>query len=120
MADYPSTLPMPDAGSYSAIVDQGLIRTSFPVTAPNQVKNYNAPRVDINMTFSMTNADYETWLAWMMANGYDWFNMPVVSPRTPTDITSIQLVRLSSPVQVTKKGDNWLSATVAAELIPSS
>ena len=117
MADYPTTLPMPE--SYAGIVDEGLIRTSFSVTAPNQVKNYNAPRVDISMTFSMTNADYETWLVWMMANGYDWFNMPVVSPRTPTDITSTQLVRLSSPVQVTKKGDNWLSATVAAELLPA-
>lgn len=116
MADYPPTLPLPD--QYTGIIDQGLIRTSFPVTAPNQVKGYNSPRTDISMTFSMDDATYETWLTWMTSNGYDWFNMPVVSARTPTDITSIQRVRLSSEITLTKRGDNWLSATVAAELVP--
>ena len=118
MPDYPTTLPLPEPDNYNGTLDQGLIRTSFRVTAPNQVKGYNSYREDISMSFSMDNDTYDAWITWVNSNGYDWFNMPVVSSRTPTDITSTQLVRFSSDVQVAKQGDNWLTVTVGAELQP--
>lgn len=120
MPDYPSTLPRPDEGSYAGVIDQGLIRTSFRVTSPSQVKGYNSPREDIVMTFSMENGTYNEWQSWVNANAYDWFNMEIVSSRSPADITSNQLVRFTSDVQVLKRGDNWLSATVSLELVPSA
>ncbi|GAG52471.1 unnamed protein product, partial [marine sediment metagenome] len=116
--DYPATLPLPDHGTYAGSVDQGLIRTTVPSAQANQIYGFNSPRVDISMTFKMVNDKYAEWLTWVKANAFDWFNMPVISPATPTDITSVQSVRFTSDIQYTKLGDNWLSVTVACELIP--
>ena len=117
MADYPSTLPMPD--SYSGVESVGLLSSEGGGPELNRRKSYNSRRIDFQMTFSMDNSTYKTWLSWMQTNGYDWFNMPVIAGRLPTgEIDSIQRTRLTSPITYAKQGDNWLSVSVSAELVP--
>lgn len=118
MTEYPTTLPLPDRGTYSGSVDYGLQRTSFPVAAPNQLIGFNAYTTKITMTFSMINDDYADWLEWVTDWGWGWFEMPVVSTKNPVLITSTQQVRFISDLAYQKRGDNWLSVSVTAELLP--
>ena len=118
MITYPTNLPTPDFGSYYGVVDEGLIRTSFPVPAPTQVVWFNSPTVNITMTFSMDNATWLEWSEFASSYGYDWFLMPIVSPKNPLIITSTHRVRFISDMQYQKRGDNWLSITVTAEMVP--
>ena len=115
---YPETLPLPDYGSYSGTVDQGLVRTSFPIAAPRQLVGFNSPSVNITMTFSMHNDTWFEWSTFANTHGYDWFMMPVVSQKAPVVITSNHRVRFISDIQYQKLGDGWLSATVTAEMVP--
>lgn len=116
MPDYPGAYPLPDEGSYSGAIRLGVSRTEVPAARPDQRLRYNAPRVEVSMTFTMTNDDYDTWRTWVEANAYNWFNMPVVSPHEPDDITSTRPVRFISDINYQKQGDDWLSVTVAAEI----
>jgi len=115
---YPDTLPLPDHGSYAGVGDAGLVRTSLPTPAANQIETYNSERIDITMTFSMDMFTYPTWLTWILDNGYDWFEMPVISQRMPIDILSTSRVRVTSDTNLVKRGHNWISVTLGMELIP--
>ena len=118
MADYPTTLPLPDYGSYSGVSDKGLVRTSVSTPAPTQIQLYGSPRHDASMVFSMTNDVYaDEWLPWVDQFGYDWFNMPVVSPYDPVQITSTHRCRMTTDLQLSKRGDNWLSVSVGVEIL---
>lgn len=117
MISYPANYPQADFGTYSGTIDVGLVRTSVPNADASQLRNYNAPTTEISMSFSMTNDTYQTWLTWVLANAYRYFTMPVVSSATPTDITSVQRVRFISPIEYQKAGDDWGTATVAAEIV---
>ena len=119
--DYPSTYPMPD--SYDGLVSSGVLRSEGGGPELVQRQSYNSRRTDFTMTFSMDDATYSNWSAWMLTNGFDWFNMRVITDRTPASsnnyIYSFQRVRLTSPLSVSKRGYNWQSVTVQAELIPN-
>ena len=118
MISYPTSLPLPDTQTYSGTIDVGLLRTQVPSARAAHFINNNTPTTEISMTFKMKNDLYTFWLSWALNEGYRWFNMPVVSAGTPANITSEQRVRFISDIQLTKLGDNWLSVTVAAEIVP--
>lgn len=113
---YPANFPSPDFGSYSGAMDMGLLRTSLPTAQASQIKIGNAMRPHISLTFSMKNDLYLQWWGWMKEYAWTWFTMDLVNPRQPDLITSNQRVRFTSDLQYRKRGDNWLSITVAAEL----
>jgi hypothetical protein len=118
MVDYPTNYPLPDYGSYSGTISQGLARTEVPSMRPNQNQTFNSPRTDISMTFTMKNDFLLTWLLWIRNNGYSWFRMPVISGYPPDEITEIRTVRVTSETNNVKQGDNWSSVTLAIELVP--
>ena len=118
MIDYPEGYPLPNAGTYSGVTDWGLLVSQVPGTLLNIGRGYNSARVDMTLSFDVNNVDYGQWLSWCRTFAYDWFAMPVVSPRTPTDITSVQRTRFISQIVYTKSGDDWGTATVSAELVP--
>jgi hypothetical protein len=118
MLDYPTTLPLPDWGSYNGVISTGLQRSNMPAALANQVQTFNSQRTEINITFSMVNDLYITWFQWVNSNAYQWFNMPVISGSEPDNITGIRQVRFMSDIAYTKRGDNWLSVNVTAELLP--
>ena len=118
MTDYPTTLPLPDRGQYNGVMDYGLQRTQVPAPLPSQISAYNSPTTTISMTFSMTNDTFTEWDTWVKENGYKWFNLPLVVGNLPDIITSVQRVRIISPYEKTKRGDNWLSVSVAMETVP--
>jgi len=118
MVDYPLTLPLPNNSSYSGIIGTGLVRTNIPAALANQLQTFNSPRTEISMTFSMDNFTYINWIIWVQGNAYQWFNMPVISGSEPDVITSTRQVRFISDTAYTKQGDNWVSVSVSAELLP--
>jgi hypothetical protein len=118
MQTYPTTLPMPQTDNYTGTIDFGIVRTNIPTGNASQRINNNSPTTEISMTFKMKNDDSFLWLTWVFANAYQYFNMPVVSGATPTNITSVQRVRFISTIQLDKLGDDWSSYTVAAEIVP--
>ncbi len=115
---YPQEFPTPDVTAYNGAITYGLGRTTVPTALANQRKYFNAPRLELSLTFSMTNDEYLTWFDWMRENGLKWFRMPIVSPRMPVDITSTHRIRVMSDYQLEKQGDNWLSVTVGVEAVP--
>ena len=117
METYPDTLPAPDISSYSGIIDWGLIRSGAAVPAPRQLKGYGRETNNISMSFSMENDTYTEWLAWVQTYGYEWFLMPVISEYNPVDLFSTHRVRFTTPIQYTKRGDNWLSVSIGAEIL---
>lgn len=115
---YPADIyPLPDYGSYSGIVDQGLTRTSAPAAAPNQEVGFNSPRNEIVLTFSMTNTVFESWMDWVEQFGWSWFEMSLVTSFEPVLITSTHRFRMTSQVTRVKRGDNWVSASVSVEMV---
>ena len=118
MMDYPSTLTPPDHGSYSGLLDQGLVRTSVSTPAPGQTTLFYNPRSDLSMVFSMTNDAYWLeWLPWVQENGWDWFNMALVSQYNPVEVTSTHRCRMTTDLELTKRGDNWVSVSVGMEIL---
>lgn len=117
METYPANFPLPDRDSYSGLIQQGVVRTSVSVPAPNQILVFSRERTDLAMQFSMTNDLYTDWLAWVYANAYSYFLMPVVSEYTPVDIVSTHRVRFTSDIQYVKRGDDWLTVSVGAEIL---
>jgi hypothetical protein len=116
---YPANLPLPDFGSYGGIIANGLVRTGFANPAPSQIETFNSAAIQISMTFSMDDSTYDEWLAWVIVNGYDFFDMPVVSPHMPLKITSTSRIRFISDLQMSNRSYNWQSVTVSGELIPN-
>jgi hypothetical protein len=120
MPDYPTDLPRPETSAYAGSVNYGLIIDGVGSARPNTKTTYNSPRADLSLTFAMDNETYAiNWRPWVLANGYDWFNMEIVNPNAPTNITSIQRVRFTSGMQYEKRGDNWLAVTIGVEMVPA-
>ena len=113
---YPTNFPLPDHGPYSGTLDFGILRSSIPSAEASQIKIANAMRPELSLTFSMTNPDYLTWWEWVKEYAFTWFTMETVNPHIPTDITSSRRLRFIGDLSYQKRGDNWLSITVAAEL----
>lgn len=118
MADYPATLPNPDSVSYSGGNDSGVIRTDLSVQDSNQQKVFNAQRMTVSMQFSMDNDTYTQWDAWTRANAWNWFTMNLVSSAEQTGLLSEQTVKFTGDVGYSKQGDNWLTVSVSAEILP--
>ena len=116
MPNYPDTLPTPE--QTGGAIDSGILRTSVYASRANQRQSFNSTRTDVTLQFSMTIDKYQEWRTWVKANGYYWNPMPIVSSETPDVIYSVQNVRFTSDCVLQKQGDNWLSVSVQAELIP--
>ena len=120
MPDYPDIYPLPNHTAYSGSRNSGLLRSSAPSPAPNQISTFNSATTQISMTFNMTESLYDSWRGWVRANGYDWFVMPVVGPEAPDYIVSKNDVRFISDTVLSYMGDNWISVSVSAELIQNN
>ena len=120
MADYPAEYPRPDSQNYSGTIDFGLIRSNVDAPLPNQIVSFNAPTIQTSMSFTGTNTEMLLWSIWVDANGWDWFNMELITPRVtdPSSLTSTVMVRFISDLISTKLGDDWLRFTVQVEMVP--
>lgn len=115
---YPEHLPLPNMPGQDAEIGYGLGRTSIPTALAKQRKYFNAPRIDKVLAFGMTNDTYVEWIAWMRDHGDSWFDIQIVSSRKPVDIMATHRVRVSTPYEYTKAGDNWIEVSVGVELVP--
>lgn len=117
---YPDTLPPPDHVNYSGVIDNGLVRSQVPSAQAYQYASFNAETTTFGLVFSMSNATYLEWDAWVKDNAYDWFEFSdVISGMLPQIYpTSTQRVRFISDVGYTKHGHDWLSVSVQVELVP--
>jgi hypothetical protein len=117
MTDYPSTYVRPDASPYSGVIEYGLLRTTVDTVQAYQYKRNNSQNVKISLQFSMKNAAYVEWLDWVNTNAYNWFNMELVAPHFPTnEVLSTQRIRFIDDIRYTKRGHDYLSVSVTAEV----
>ena len=113
---YPSIFRAPER--VTGTTDVGLRRTSLPVALANQVKDFNAPRIEMVYAFSMTNNEAAVWLDWVYNSiKWSWFTMDIVSPFTPRDIVSNHTVRIMGPINYQKRGDDWCTITAPIEIL---
>ena len=91
MVDYPPNYPRPEWQNYSGTINFGLIRSNVDAPLPNQIVSFNAPNMQMSLSFTGTNETMLLWSIWADANAWDWF---------------------------TKLGDNWLRFTVQVEMVP--
>ena len=114
---YPDYFAPPQHTGVQGTVDVGLRRTSVPTALPQQIKDYNAPRVEIGLRFEMTIDAAPVWLQWFYDIKWRWFTMDIVSPWTPRNIVSAHTVRPISTIQYAKLGDNWCSMSMRIEVV---
>jgi hypothetical protein len=118
MEYYPGNYPLPDKDSYSGLVQQGIVRTAGDVPAPNQILVFSRERTDLTMQFTMVNNMYEVWLEWVYTYGFNYFWMNVISEYNPVNpIFSEHRVRFTTDIQYVKRGDNWLTVSIGAEIL---
>lgn len=119
MPSYPSTYPPPDAPGYSGSKSVGDNRSSVDSARPNTIREYNAAVESVAATFEMDHAQWWPWIVWVDANGFDWFDIDLVSTARPVDVFSTVRARVASAVDVSKLGDNRLAAAVVLEILPA-
>lgn len=119
MTAYPANYPKPARSGITGHIDPGIRRTSVPAALANQVTVFNSPEDGLSLTFEMTNDWYAVWYEWVRTYAWMWFEMDIVSRHTPVNITSRHRIRFISEIQLQKLGDNWLSISVQAEIMPA-
>ena len=120
MVDYPPNYPRPEWQNYSGTINFGLIRSNVDAPLPNQIVSFNAPNMQMSLSFTGTNETMLLWSIWADANAWDWFNIELVNPRL-TDagsVSSTVMARFISDFTSTKLGDDWLRFTVQVEMVP--
>jgi len=118
--DYPNTFPLPNDTTYAGVVDPGLVRSPMDSPAPFQTTLFGSPTIEFTWSFNMDRDLYwNEWLPWVTANGYDWFNMQIMSPHNPVVILSEHRCRFTSDTSMTKLGYDWVSVTISAEVLQS-
>lgn len=109
-------LPCPLIASYGYSVDLGQLRTPFAFSAPRQTQQYDQrPRL-WTLSWRLSTAQLETAQAWLDANGYAWFDLPLLSSEsvgaTPTD----HRVRLVGDIDVRRVAQERWSLSTQAEM----
>ena len=116
LPNYPGNFRKPER--VGGTTNVGLRRTTVPVALANQVKDFNAPRVEMMYSFSMTNNEAAVWLDWVFNSiKWSWFRMDIVSPYTPFEIYSNHIVRIMGPINYQKRGDDWCTITTPIEVL---
>jgi len=83
---YPSNYPCPSQEGYAVSVDVGL--RVMKMNAGNTMTRRRTParRVRIiGLTFDMTQKELFNWSNWMDKNGFNWFDMDLVSDKYNAD-----------------------------------
>ena len=119
MPTYPDTLPLPDHASYAGASTMAAKASPVRTPANDQAVYFNSMRTVLTLTFHMTDTDLQLWMIWLDNEGWDWFDIPLVAPAMPVNITSTQKARCISSAQVQTAGYNWNSVSIQVELVPS-
>jgi hypothetical protein len=123
---YPDSLPCPLIDGFGADISAGLIRTPFEGGNTRQRRLHTQLPHIFRMTWIIKQVtDYGTWLNWMNANGWSWFdiNLPsAMAGKQGKELAphTIRLISdLSTELVPTAKGFYW-RVSVQAEWMPAS
>lgn len=117
MNAYPfQTIACPLIDGYSALVDMGVLRSPSDTGHVDQRRRYKTMPTVFNVSFVLPVADLDSWLSWMNAFAYDWFEMPLVSYKTLGDIPSTHVVRVIAGFQMSAIRENPAYMRVSTQM----
>lgn len=110
---YPSDLPCVQYADYSISRQFDVERTQMESgwTRHRRVSEFWIDGITLSWTMDVPT--FKRWNAWMEQNGFDWFDIKIVSAETP-DIDEIT-IRLDSAINYTLLGWNVVKVTASAE-----
>lgn len=115
---YPATFPYPLLADYAYTIGSGVIRTPMESGAPRQRRRWRNMPHAFNLSFAVKVADLDLWQSWINANGYDWFEIDLVTNQTGVTnlCASPHYVRFTSDLSVAALTPKVLKISVNAEL----
>jgi hypothetical protein len=118
---YPSTLPGPVIEGLGLRVNMGVLR-SEDTTHQAQRRIHKTMPHSFSLTFRMSLIDWADWQLWVLANGYNWFEieLPSLYAGRLSQNTAPALVRFTSDLGATLLAADVVQVTVTAELAPSA
>lgn len=117
---YPADFPIADREPYSYRVDMGVVRSEMAAGNARQRRAYSIMPHSFALSFHMRVEELYLWQNWINAHGFAWFLCPVStmyagSPPAAANLR-YEVLRLTSDLQVSMNGWDWVGVTVAAEL----
>ncbi|MCA3575528.1 MAG: hypothetical protein IOC86_16535 [Aestuariivirga sp.] len=118
---YPTGFPMPTIGGFGATVSMGVLRPGEDTHQLQRRVFTNMPH-NFALSFTMTLAQWAQWQAWVMNNGYRWFemNLATLYAGSFNQVTSTVVIRLTSGLSAVLMSHDVVQVTVNAELAPSA
>lgn len=120
MTTYPDTLPGPTIAGYGATVAMGVIRSDMD-THQQQRRVFTSMPHTLTLRFVLTITEWAQWHAWVIDNGYRWFeiNLATLYAGQVDQTTVPVLIRLTSSFAASELSANTVQVSVAAEMAPS-
>jgi hypothetical protein len=115
MAAFPSTLPRPQASSYSGQQDAAFIRTEMEAGSQRQRQRFTAANHTVQMAWQFTAAqmaDFKTFYDTTVNRGTDWFTMTV-------DVgggDATRDCRFTAPYEYTYMDGGWWQVSAPVEI----
>jgi hypothetical protein len=122
MTAYPSSFPAPRCAPHSWTVDMGVLRTQMDGGNARQRRLYDVMPSSWQLEFAVELAQLFEWQAWVNANAYDYFDLPLVSWLSSQAGQRAMLTeaRFTSDLQIEFAGPDNVVVRVAAELSPAA
>lgn len=123
---YPGSFPCPSRNPHSAAASAGLVRTPMEAGNTRQRRAQRVLPTQIELSFTINQAQYASWLAWVNAHAWDeWVTMNLPGLRASQARTTTQAtpVRFMSDLSVELLNVHRLwywRVNVSAEYLPLS
>jgi hypothetical protein len=122
MTAYPTTFPAPRCAPHAWKIDMGVLRTPMEGGNTRQRRLYDVMPHAYTLEFTLRLTELFAWQAWVNANAYDYFDLPLVSwlssqagvRAMPTE------ARFTSDLEVEFSPPDNVVVRVGAELSPAA
>lgn len=122
MTAYPSNFPAPRCAPHTWKVDMGVLRTTMDGGNARQRRLYDVMPTTWQLEFAIELTLLFDWQAWVNANAYDYFDLPLVSwlsSQAGARAMPIE-ARFTSDLDVEFNGPDNVVVRVSAELSPAA
>ncbi len=110
--------PYPQAPGYSYSIDAGLVKTAFLSANPRQSRRHQTNKRSFTLEVFVTQEQLNSVTAFLIADGFSWFSMDLLSGQLDGDPVSLHLVRLAESFQVSAVGMDYYKIQMQLEQIP--
>ena len=120
MADFPAAFPNPSYQNHSMELRTGAVRMAMQAGNFKQRRLWDRLPVYWNLQWQGKTDVMQSIIRWLNFQGYDWFNLYVVSPLTPGAEAPLRQmsVRVISNIDVVNAGFNFWEISAIVECEP--